>query len=72
MDYFTPLGEIELLSLHWNPIILLQAGSVEMHYTHMPYQKRGEGRSPGLAYFAPLHPVYCPIPDTAASPGQYE
>lgn len=30
---FTALGEEELLSFHWDPTVLLQACSVEMHYT---------------------------------------
>lgn len=30
---FTSLGEEELLSFHWDPTVLLQACSVEMHYT---------------------------------------
>ena len=33
MSYFAALGEGELLSLHWEPIVLLQTGLVETHYT---------------------------------------
>ena len=30
---FKSLGEEELLNFHWDPIVLLQAEPVEMHYT---------------------------------------
>lgn len=33
VSYLVPLGGEELLSLPWDPIVLLQAGPVEMHYT---------------------------------------
>lgn len=32
-SYFAPLGEEEPHNLHWDPIVLLQAGLVEIHYT---------------------------------------
>lgn len=33
MGDFVPLGKRALLVPHWDPIILLQAGPTEMHYT---------------------------------------
>ena len=32
VSYFVPLDERELLNLHWDPIVLPQAGPIEMHY----------------------------------------
>lgn len=32
LSYFAPLGKGELLSLHWDPIVLLQANPVETNY----------------------------------------
>ena len=32
VSYFVPLDERVLLNLHWDPIVLPQAGPIEMHY----------------------------------------
>lgn len=53
--YFAPLGEGNLLSFHWDPVVLLQVESVKMQYvwngTHH-WKRGGDGRL-GLACPAP-------------------
>lgn len=54
MSDFTPLGEGELLSLHWEPSVLLQAGPAETHYTWNGTHTIGKGGEYGeLAYPTP-------------------
>lgn len=53
VSYFALLREEELLSLHWDPIVLLQARPVETYYICngiCTIKRGGENGGPGLAY----------------------
>ena len=50
--YFTLLGEGDLLSLHWVPVVRLQTRPAEMHCTWNGTCIIG---CPGLAYPIPIH-----------------
>ena len=63
--YFTLLGEGDLLSLHWVPVVRLQTRPAEMHCTWNGTCISG---CPGLAYPIPIHLFK---PDSAPSPGQH-
>lgn len=62
MTYFVSLGKGELLYLHWNPIIHLQAGLIEMFYTWNEAHtiERGENVEALVWYIQP--PVYLLMP----------
>ena len=70
MSYFTPLGEAELLNLHWDPVVLLQAGLVETHYTRSGTCTIERGGKVGVLVWHILPLVRLLKPDSAASPGQ--
>ena len=56
VSYFAPLGEEgELLTLYWNPVVLMQVSPIEMPSTRNGAHpaKRGECGGPGLVYSAP-------------------
>ena len=68
VDSFTPLGEGALLSLHQDPVVLLQAGPAEMYSTwNGTYHQRGEKvRSwSGIPHPSPIHLL---TPDSATFP----
>lgn len=54
VGYFTHLCEGDLLNLHWDPIVLLQSGLVEMHYAWYGIstlrKRRNWGSWYGLSY----------------------
>ena len=54
------LGEEELLNLHGDPIILLQAGLVEMHYTWNRASTIGRGEKMGAVLWNILPPPTSP------------
>lgn len=55
MSYCVPPGEGQLLSLHWDPAALLQAGPIGMLYTwNETPLKEGEGGRLSLAYPFPI------------------
>ena len=70
MSYFTPLSERELLNPHWDSIVLLQDGPVEMCYTWNEARtiERRKRQESGLTYPIPAHLF---VPDRAASSAQY-
>lgn len=72
VSYFVPLGERELLSLQWNPIVLLQARPVEMNYawneTGTTEGGQGEG---GVLVWHITSPGHLLIPDSAASASKH-
>lgn len=68
VNYFTPLGEVELHSLHQDPVVLLQAGPIETYSSWngtRAIEKRVE------IYWHILLPAHLFMPDRAASPGQH-
>lgn len=66
INYFTPLGEGELLNLHLDPIVPLQPGPLKTHYTEMEHAplKGRRNENPGLTYLTPVHLL---TPNNAAS-----
>lgn len=64
MILHTP-GNGEVLNLHWDPVVLLQAGNVKMHQS-----KRGEHRVLVLVWRIPS-PVHLLTHDSAACPGHH-
>lgn len=70
VNYFIPLGEEELRNLHWDPIVLLQAGPIETYYTWngtCTIERGGKMRVP--IWHIP-HQARLLMPDGAASSGQ--
>lgn len=60
MNYFTLLDEGELLSLHWDPIVLLQAGPVKstipaVEHILLKEESRWDSRS-GIPCPSPILP----------------
>ena len=72
MSYFSPLCEGELLNLHWDPVVLLQAGPVEMHYTWNGTYTIESGEEVLLWHILHSPPVHLLVPDSAPHPGQHE
>lgn len=70
MGEFTPLDEEELLNLHSDPIILLQAGPVQTHYTWNGTCTIERGEKVGVLVWHIPPPVHLLTPDSAAFPGQ--
>lgn len=71
VSYFIPLGEGELLHLHWDPIVLLQAELAEMHYTWNGTPTTERGEKVGVLVWYILPPVHFLMPDSADSPSQH-
>ena len=66
-----PLGEEEPLSLHCDPIVLLQAGPVETHYTWNGTHTIEKGEKAWILVWHNLPPVYLLTSNSRASPGQH-
>lgn len=68
-EYFVPMGEGHLLSLHWDPIVWLQAAPTKTlpGMEHTPLEE-GKGRNSGLYVFLGVHVL---TPDSAVPPGQH-
>lgn len=67
MCFFVPLDEGELLSLHWDLIVLLQTGPVEMCYTwNGTHTTERKEKVRVLVWHTP--PLVHLIPDGAAFP----
>lgn len=71
VNYFTPLGEAELLSLRWDPVGLVQDGCVETHYTWNGTCTSERGQKAGILVWHILPPVHPLMSDSAASLGQH-
>ena len=70
MSYFAPLGEGELLNHHWGPMVLLQAGPVEMHYIWNGTCTVARGQKVGVLVWHIPHPVHLFTPDSAPASSQ--
>lgn len=68
VSYFKPLCEGKLLSHRWDPIVLLQARSIETHYTGMEHASLKEERRQGFwsgvscPHSSPHTWQFCPPP----------
>ena len=70
MGEFTPLGKGDLLNLHWDPAVLLQARLLKCATAGMKHAPLKEGRRWGFWRHI-LPPVHLLTLNSAASPGQY-
>ena len=71
MSSSVPLGEEQLLSLYWDPFIVLQAGLIETHATWNATCSIEGGEKEGTLVWHIPPPVHLLIPDSAAFCGQH-
>ena len=71
MSYFTPLGEGELLSLHWDPTVLLQARLLRCSMPETEHSPLKEGTRWGSRSGISHPPVHLLMPDRLPPPSQH-
>lgn len=67
VSYLVPLGEGELLNLHWDPIVLLQTGPIEMLCTWNGTLTIKRGEKVRVLAMHLLPPVHILTPDSVAA-----